>query len=145
MKNKPWVIFDLDGTLADISHRLDLILDKKWDESMEKIPMDKLVGDICQLYQMCVNSGYNIAIVTGRSEKFMDLTIDWLRKNFIFWDEIHFRKYDDKRSDVQVKQDIYNDFFQERKILFVVEDRDKVVSMWREIGITCLQCKKGDY
>ena len=52
----------------------------------------------------------------------------------------------DSRPDSEVKQDILKQLKDEGKeILFVVDDRQSVVDMWRTSGITCLQCKKGDY
>jgi hypothetical protein len=30
------------------------------------------------------------------------------------------------------------------KVLFVVEDRSRVVEMWRAEGLVCLQCAPGD-
>jgi hypothetical protein len=32
-----------------------------------------------------------------------------------------------------------------RKVLFVVEDRNRVVEMWREEGLVCLQCAPGEF
>lgn len=31
------------------------------------------------------------------------------------------------------------------KIVMAIDDRDSVVKMWRENGITCLQCAYGDF
>jgi hypothetical protein len=31
------------------------------------------------------------------------------------------------------------------KILFVVEDRNRVVEMWRSEGLVCLQCAPGEF
>jgi hypothetical protein len=33
----------------------------------------------------------------------------------------------------------------ETKVLFVVEDRNRVVEMWREEGLVCLQCAPGEF
>ena len=52
----------------------------------------------------------------------------------------------DNRPDSEIKQDILKQLQKEGKeILFVVDDRQSVVDMWRANGITCLQCKKGNY
>ena len=56
------------------------------------------------------------------------------------------REDKDSRPDSEVKQDILRRLQgQCKKILFVVDDRQSVVDMWRANGVTCLQCKKGDY
>jgi len=148
-----WVIFDLDGTLADISHRLHFIrsseekenFKKDWNSFNSGIPEDKLKLPIAALHKMCFDNGYNIAIVTGRSKDYQVETIKWLMNNQIHFDEIHFRPAGNYHSDYIVKQEIYDKHFKERNVLFVVDDRDQVVEMWRRNGVTCLQCQKGDY
>lgn len=32
-----------------------------------------------------------------------------------------------------------------KEILCVLDDRNKVVKMWRELGLTCLQMAEGDF
>lgn len=140
-----WVIFDLCGTLADITHRLPEIKEGKYFDSMEKIPDDKLKVDIFSLYEICVDSFCRIAIVTGRDEKFRHHTKAWLKKHGITYSELHMRPADDNRSDDEIKQEIYLSHFKSRRVLFVVDDRQGVVDMWRKHGLTCLQCQEGDY
>lgn len=52
----------------------------------------------------------------------------------------------DYRKDFEVKKEIFEnkirDFFQ---VLFVVDDRQQVVDMWRNLGLVCLQCDYGDF
>ena len=46
----------------------------------------------------------------------------------------------------EIKKEILGKLKAENKdILFVVDDRQQVVNMWRDNGITCLQCDKGDF
>lgn len=141
----PWVLFDLDGTLANINHRLAEIKAGNYHDSMMKIPEDVLKTDIYYLWEMAIDAGYNIAMVTGREDMFQLLTEQWLEKHGIYYDELHMRKSKDYRSDFEVKQEILDTKFGERDILFVVDDRQSVVDMWRRNNITCLQCQGGDY
>ncbi len=56
------------------------------------------------------------------------------------------RKGKDNRKDAIIKKEILGLLRQEGKeILFAVDDRQQVVDMWRENGITCLQCDIGDF
>jgi hypothetical protein len=48
------------------------------------------------------------------------------------------------RSDVKAKREMLRGVDKD-KILFVVEDRSRVVEMWRSEGLTCLQCAHGDF
>lgn len=154
-----WVVFDLDGTLADITHRLHFLkgvkveganewagtTKKDWNGFNANLHLDVVKKDIRQLHRMVFDAGYNIAIVTGRSSQYSKQTIQWLLENNIPYNELHMRPEGNFQSDYIVKQKIYDDHFKHRKIIFVVDDRDQVVQMWRDNGITCLQCQKGDY
>ena len=56
------------------------------------------------------------------------------------------RKTDDTRPDQEIKKEIYQNFIEPKcDVLFVVDDRLKVVKMWRELDLTVLQCAEGDY
>jgi hypothetical protein len=56
------------------------------------------------------------------------------------------RKYGDFRQDSIVKQEIYEQLIApDYDILCVLDDRQQVVDMWREIGLTCLQVAPGDF
>lgn len=160
-----WIIFDIDGTLANIQHRLHHIkysafletlpvgsaipsedeFKKNWDKFNSLMHMDFPKQSIIKLNAAMFNAGYNIAVVTGRFEKYRKITQDWLLESGVALDKLFMRKDGDYRSDWQVKQDILLDDFTGKPILFVVDDREQVVDMWRKNGITCLQCQKGDY
>ncbi len=54
------------------------------------------------------------------------------------------RKDNDRRSDTEVKRELLATL-DKSKILFVVEDRSRVVEMWRSEGLVCLQCAPGEF
>lgn len=147
MKKGNWIIFDIDGTLANIKHRLHYIQGEKkdWDGFNSQMLSDELKLPIFELYYICANAGYNIAIITGRFEKYRMDTLFWLSKNNIHCDELHMRPNDDYSSDYIIKEMIWEKHFKNRNVVFVVDDRQRVVDMWREKGLTVLQCQKGDY
>ncbi len=145
----PWVIFDIDGTLADIKHRLHHIKQspKDWDSFNKLMDHDTLKEEVYWLLQRCFDAGFNIALVSGRQERYRSVTVKWLETRGINFEELHMRPIGDKRSDWEVKEEILiNEFLKpRRKIFFVVDDRDAVVAMWRQHNLTCFQCQKGDY
>ena len=56
------------------------------------------------------------------------------------------RQDDDYRFDEIIKEEIYTNNIKDNfKVLFVLDDRTKVVNMWRKIGLTCLQVDNGDF
>jgi hypothetical protein len=56
------------------------------------------------------------------------------------------RKSGDLRKDSIVKQEIYEQFIlNQYNTAFVLDDRDQVVRVWRDLGLTCLQVVYGDF
>ena len=140
------VIFDIDGTLADISHRRHHIekKSKDWDAFFRGIPQDKAIKSIVRLCNILYESGVRILLCTGRREQDRMETVKWLAQNGIQYHELILRRDDDRRSDVIVKREMLAGL-DRSKILFVVEDRSGVVEMWRSEGLVCLQCAPGEF
>lgn len=143
------IIVDLDGTICNIRHRLHHIEKegkKDWDSFNQDIPFDEPKQNIIDLVRMYHGAGIKIILVTGRFEKYSHSTLAWLNTHNVKWDHIHMRNDGDYRSDYVVKHQKYENFIKGGyDILFVLDDRDSVVNMWREQGLTCLQVQKGDY
>jgi hypothetical protein len=155
---KSWIICDIDGTLANYSHRRHLIqlqgvedkpVEEKrkmdWDGFHAASIHDPIFPDVVALLAISRLASKQICLMTGRPEKYRAITEQWLRNRQIGYDKLLMRSTGDFRSDVDVKRDLYQYFFQPREALFVLEDRDKVVEMWRKLNVTCLQVRKGDY
>ena len=99
---------------------------------------------------------FQIIYVTGRLERYRELTIDFLMDigRHIRYEEVleihlHMRPEDQRYlPDYQVKQEILNyilKFIDKKNIIFAVDDRQQVVDMWRSNGITTLQVADGNY
>lgn len=152
---KPWVIFDLDGTLADITHRLMYIKDPfpapnkdwkpDWPSFNAACSYDHIKPRIAELLLSFHKMHRKIAIFTGREETYGQPTKEWLLKRNIHWDLLVMRPAKDYRADHIVKKEMFDKHFTKEDIWLVVDDRDGVVKMWRDIGLTCLQVQKGDY
>lgn len=143
------VIFDIDGTLTDVTHRRHFITDgkKNWTQFNARMGDDVINSAVVELYHTLWESRkYDMIIVTGRSEEFRKVTEQWLTWNHIPFNRLMMRKARDNRRDSIVKQDILNELKSEgKKIAFAVDDRQQVVDMWRRNGITCLQCDEGQF
>lgn len=148
MKKKA-IIVDIDGTLADISTTIH-ILEKdatnwdEWAEATRKCPSNKWCEELIDAMYV---RGYHIVFVTGRNNKYRALTKEWLKRHTTVKDyTLVMRPNNDFRSDELVKEDLYYDEVEKRyDILFVVDDRQRVVDAWRKLGLVCLQCARGDY
>ena len=140
------VIFDIDGTLADVSARQHHLMKKPkdWDSFFRGIPQDKAIHSMVRLCNILYASGIKILLCTGRREKDRAETVKWLAQQGVNYHELILRRNGDRRSDVIVKREILAGL-DRGKILFVVEDRSGVVEMWRSEGLVCLQCAPGEF
>ena len=157
MVNKETVIFDIDGTLANIEHRTHFVTGKKKDfDAFNEAMVDDVPNEPIVRLHNALESDYQILYVTGRLERYRELTIDFLMDigRHIRYEEVleihlHMRPEDQRYlPDYQVKQEILNyilKFIDKKNIIFAVDDRQQVVDMWRSNGITTLQVADGNY
>ena len=140
------VIFDIDGTLADVSERVHHInkKPKNWDAFFQGIPQDKAIQSMVRLCNILYASGITIILCSGRSEQYRPETVEWMAQEGVNYHELVLRRNNDRRSDVIVKREMLAGMDRSR-ILFVVEDRSGVVEMWRSEGLVCLQCAPGEF
>lgn len=139
------VIFDLDGTLANNDHRHAFDYPKLIDDTV-----NDFVANILKMYK---EKGYLIICVSGRNAghaddhiEYQNLTAQWLNKNGIPADRLLMRKWHDTRADDIVKEEIFWDEIADNyNVECAFDDRDRVVEMWRRIGVPCLQCNFGEF
>lgn len=150
-EKKKAVIFDIDGTLANCDERRELALASgkmDWDIFFdnELISKDKVNESIKEIYNKFCKD-YIIIIFSGRAgyEGVEETTKNWLVDNGIVWDWLDIREAGDRRDDTIVKKEMYDKIKHEYDVLFCIDDRQRVVDMWREQGLVCLQCAKGDF
>ena len=142
------VVFDLDGTLADISHRLHFIQQKKkdWDSFFNACLLDKPIIQTVDVARALYEAGFVIEIWSGRSDRVRRETEEWLKRNNVRFHLMRMRSETDRRSDVVLKESWLHSITP--KVMWptlVFEDRSRVVEMWRKNGIRCFQVEAGDY
>jgi phosphoglycolate phosphatase-like HAD superfamily hydrolase len=140
------VVFDIDGTLADVSARLHHIRQKprNWKAFFAGMSEDKEVHAIVRLCNLVYDAGVRVVLCSGRPEEYRRQTVDWLARVGVRYDELRLRRKGDRRSDTIAKREMLEGL-DLADILFVVEDRSSVVEMWREQGLVCLQCAPGEF
>ncbi|HJR81064.1 MAG TPA: HAD family acid phosphatase [Anaerolineales bacterium] len=140
------VIFDIDGTLADVSERIHHVRNKpkNWNAFFQGMAQDKAIHSMVRLCNILFASGIHIVLCSGRSEEHRKQTVDWLAQQGVNYHDLLLRKSNDRRSDTDVKRELLATL-DKSKILFVVEDRSRVVEMWRSEGLVCLQCAPGEF
>ncbi len=143
---KVWV-FDLDGTLADLTHRLHYIEGevKNWDAFFAAVGEDSVIEHMRELFWACQKM-YQPIIVSGRSDVCRDKTEAWLHYNFLSRTRLYMRRHGDHRPDVQVKRDLLGDLRGDGyEPIMVFDDRNQTVKGWRDLGVPCAQVAPGDF
>ena len=149
MKNT--IIFELDGTLALIEERRlksikpngKLDWGKFCDPSL--IKYDKPNTPVIKMAQLFAEAGYNIYIFSGRSDRTKYTTRSWLTHNKIPFHKLIMRKQKNYTPDDILKERWLDKYADRDDVFLVVDDRQKVVDMWRKNGLTVFQVDKGNF
>ena len=141
---EPIILCDIDGTIALRGDRSP----HDHDQCME----DHVNWPIVRLIDNLVDYGYlmgEIILISGRKEKYRSITEYWLRTHNIFdgyYNALLMRSTNDNRPDEVVKEELYKQYIMDKyNVLYVFDDRNSVVAMWRRLGLTCLQVADGDF
>ena len=168
--NKKTVIFDLDGTLANIDVRRNRSVKPNgklnWDifASPDSIlHWDEPNLPVIKMAQMFHADGFKIVIFSGRNDRGFFATKEWLAKHNVPFDLLVLRpdKFKDKSwpiadgnpatfdmrfmPDEILKKKMLDTFVDINDVFLVVDDRDKVVKMWRDLGLNTFQVAPGDF
>jgi len=135
-------IVDIDGTVANIDHRLSHILktEPDWDSFHDQCHLDQPIESVINIVKLLADSSVSVIYCTGRWERNRLKTQAWLEQQWLPWSPLYMRKDGDHRPDTIVKREMAEEIKgQGYKIIGVFEDRPSVCRMWREMGITCFQ------
>lgn len=140
-------IFDIDGTLADCSHRIHHIQKspKDWDTFFAGCDDDTPIEHICDLARLLVCETA-VVYVSGRSDQCREQTERWLVTNELWFGSLYMRKEGDHRDDdiikIELLEQLRADGFDP---IMAFDDRNRVVAAWRSAGIPCAQVAPGDF
>lgn len=132
------IICDIDGTLA---HRVD-----RGPFDWKKVESDTQDFPVGYALEVFNRDGLKVILVSGRDEVCRVETERWLNKYGIQYEELFMRPEGNNEDDRIIKQRIYESQIKEKyQVVFVLDDRNKVVKMWRELGLKCFQVAEGDF
>lgn len=137
---KDVVIFDLDGTLADGTHRLHLLPKDNYGETWAWKPFNMACKDDAPIkdnIELCnaLNRRYAVIILTGRSDDAEKETRMWLQRHRVEFYKLIMRSKHDNRKDIVIKEEVLRAIGLER-ILCAFDDSPAVIKHFRELGIT---------
>lgn len=142
--DKPIVLCDIDGTLADGEHRVHHVKGEKkdWKTYFSLLhldtPVERTVAEVRRLY-----ADHTICLVSGRPDTYQHATMVWLAQHGVPYHWLFMRAGSDKRPDTMVKADFLKHMPKER-IVQVFDDRPSVIRMWRENGLNVFAIRGED-
>jgi predicted kinase len=132
-----WLV-DVDGTLALHGERNPF--------DLTKVLEDTIADPVRDLVQGLAAMGFGIVVMSGREDSCRQDTWNWLTEHGIPFHELHMRETGDHRNDSIVKREMFmRDVAPRWNVRGSLDDRDRVVAMWRELGLTCAQVASGDF
>lgn len=140
---KPAIICDLDGTLCIFNGRGPFDEDKAGSD----LPNMAVLNTITAM----ASHGYTIIFTSGRHESARDVTTNWLAQyGAPIGSPLYMRpnavRGTSEEKDSIVKERIYRERIEPfYDVLYVLDDRQQVVDMWRAIGLTCFQVAIGNF
>lgn len=142
------VIVDIDGTLANCEHRRQHVVckPKNFKAFNESMHADTVHSAVDQLVRVINGQSWKIVLCSGREETYRDVTVNWLRSYQIPFHALYMRAAKDYRADDVVKSELLDRIIADKYVpLFALDDRDRVVTMWRARGMPCFQVAPGAF
>jgi hypothetical protein len=138
-----YVLLDLDHTVSNAFWRDSMIGVESWDKYHEESQHDKPFKNVANLINSLASVGYVIIGITGRNEKFRQLTTNWLLKHRIDVDELLMRPDGNFEKNGIVKIKLIDDRFKKnyKEIQFLIDDNEDTILEFFKLGIATLQVR----
>lgn len=143
------IIFDIDGTVANCEHRQHLAavnFTAFEDGCVDDTPYENVIEIIRRIDRANIGlhpqDRITIFACSGRQDKYRKITEDHLLAWDCPYEELLMRPTGDCRKDSIVKAQFLDYIQQTHEVIMAFDDRQQVVDMWRERGITCAQVRE---
>ena len=125
-------VFDIDGVVADVRHRLHHLRRHRWDRFFDDADSDSLLPEGAALVADLATA-HEIVWLTGRPEWLRATTEAWLRRHDLPGTEVHMRGPGDYRPARIFKLDVLRTL-RPRGIAALIDDDGEVVDAALEAG-----------
>lgn len=133
------VMCDIDGTLALTGDRGPYDF-TRCEVDLINVP----VRQALRAFRHADND--TIVLLSGRGEEYRAQTEAWLRTHAVPYDELWMRAAKDGRRDDVVKAELFDRHVRHRYAVRVsLDDRDRVVAVWRRMGLPTWQVNYGAF
>lgn len=130
---RPLAVFDIDGVLADVSHRLHFLDVHRWEKFFAAAHADPLLDEGAQRLREA-QSDHDVVYLTGRPERNRRLTERWLAGHGLPTGPLFMRADDDLRPARYVKREVLRLLAEEREVAMMIDDDPAVVRLLESDG-----------
>ncbi len=137
------VVFDMDGTLADVSSIRHLVVKGSKNRNFDEFHTRSVDCPPIQWVKNCAllakDIGLTVIQVTARQEKYRPHTSWWLADNGVPSDGLFMRPNGDYRPDYDVKRHMLMSLQNSFDIIRAYDDNPSIIAMWKEFNIPCTE------
>lgn len=144
---KDIILFDLDNTLANMQHRIQMldVSDPDWDAFEKECVHDTPIESTVTAAQAFANMGKQVWVWTGRSDYVYKETVAQLSKFRVPYSQLLMRPHGDVNSTSYLKRNWLNDKPVPRgRVLCAYDDDPRIVRMLRDEGLDVFQVRTND-
>ena len=134
-------VFDIDGTLMDETHRKEFRDTKQWDKYFDLCHLDSPIQHIIDLTKEYKAKGYEIWLMSGRSESTMEKTLASMNEHGVVFDKIKLRGEGNFIPDYVIKPAWISKYIGLERVDIVFDDTDKVIEGFRKKGLNVVDVK----
>lgn len=130
-----WVVFDIDGTVSDCRHRQPY-LDREvpdWEAFFAAASADAPLAEGVGYALRRAQDGH-LLWLTGRPERYRDMTLAWLHAHGLPTTHLHMRPDDDMRPAAVFKAERIQHIAAAGFIQLIVDDDEQVIGVLRAAG-----------
>jgi phosphoglycolate phosphatase-like HAD superfamily hydrolase len=139
---RPLAVFDIDGVLADVRHRLRFVENKPkdwdafFDAAIDDPPLPQGVALARESAKEC-----EVVYVTGRPERCRADTLAWFEQHGLPQGQLSMRRRRDFRPARVAKLELLQRLADERTVAVVVDDDEQVCDAYEGAGFRVLRAR----
>lgn len=125
---RPVAVFDIDGVLADVTHRLHYLQGRpqRWERFFTSADRDPLLAEGAARLRAAL-AEHDVVYLTGRPERTRALTTRWLRRHGLPTGPLIMREDHDYRPARWMKAEALRELAESRDVVSVLDDDPAVV------------------
>ncbi len=134
------VLLDVDGVVADVSHRVPHLRarPRDWGAFFAAMADDPLLEEGKAVAQRAARD-HDLAWITGRPARYADVTARWLATHGLPAGPVHHRRDGDRRPADAFKLSTVRRLARTRRVVLVVDDDPTVCAALRSAGFGVFQ------